>query len=1033
MSLASYWPTTKNIAECIQTEAEELNESVLLAVHEQMNLVKSIGNGKSAQQHDVNENDLLLEVLKTERPIPIIAGSGMGKSHLIRWLHAKLKVHKTVIEENWHMVRIPKNSSLRQVLAILLDNLEGDIFEQARHRIDEVGSSLKEYELADLFVLFMAHRIIDIANDTKKKQKDYAVEQQAKGVDKHTIKASEQFKKLNEMVSFSKQLPNLVSDLAFKKQLLKPGSSVHQIATRWTKGASDEEIGENAYQLTETEFKQILNSLEVDDLSLPARDVIANLRLDSDTSQMEKAVRVINEALSKASQTAFQQLFQFNSGNFQDLFKDIRKHLKQQNRTLLILVEDLAAISAIEDVLLDSLMEERLDDLCILRSVIAVTSGHALHSRKLETIRTRVNGEWNINEKDSDENNERERIISFCARYLNAARYGQDSLTNLIDGSEEDFKLEPFNAGLLANEEQLQLEAFGVSHENIPLFPFNRNCINTLIDWYCLDLKKEVFFNPRAVLHNILLGVLQKHEIDFRCGVFPTKVTLLYKLNALEGEILRLGLDNEQQQAIVISNLWADADSLMGVKETLSTHIANAFNSPKFANKLVDVIADLPVKPNAPSSERNKVNRGSTAQKSNLEKEVDLWTNHDTPLSAKTANKLRSKLFDMICDYSKPEFMGFNKGNLFGKNGNLSVYQHVFKSGQRFSFELPFVLGNPQIIVSKFCDEATFFKKENDSHFFQRAALAILRYDEKGSWDYQGGVEDYIYYQRFIERWVPAQIKLMRAKVINELPSAIAKQKRIAVGLGVTLPNKASELLPVLLQSRAHLQGQLAPPINDAYSLFRDQLLDEWDNQKALWLSQISTFNNAVDFYEFGVANKVAKKITSELLTSAQNTLRKGVIKSIQPELSLIQEMLSDCTIQEDFESALETMKSIYRRIAEAHFLPNDSVARQTFNSYVKTVQDTVKLEQVKNSIKLTTETDEIKQLQLLSKVDGVMLKDTYKLLESWKKMSSFSMKKLESANERTSAHQVEALNNKIELALSEYESVVINAQSGEK
>ncbi|MGJ7651081.1 hypothetical protein ACSF6G_20665 [Escherichia coli] len=39
-------------------------------------------------------------------------------------------------------------------------------------------------------------------------------------------------------------------------------------------------------------------------------------------------------------------------------FQDIRKEFLRLNRRLVILVEDMAAISAIEDVLIDSLIEE---------------------------------------------------------------------------------------------------------------------------------------------------------------------------------------------------------------------------------------------------------------------------------------------------------------------------------------------------------------------------------------------------------------------------------------------------------------------------------------------------------------------------------------------------------------------------------------------------------------------------------------------------------------------------------------------------
>jgi hypothetical protein len=46
MSMMEYWPSRKNIVQCIRNEAEELEDHVLLAVHEPMLLTRC----------DVNEN-----------------------------------------------------------------------------------------------------------------------------------------------------------------------------------------------------------------------------------------------------------------------------------------------------------------------------------------------------------------------------------------------------------------------------------------------------------------------------------------------------------------------------------------------------------------------------------------------------------------------------------------------------------------------------------------------------------------------------------------------------------------------------------------------------------------------------------------------------------------------------------------------------------------------------------------------------------------------------------------------------------------
>ena len=156
--LESYWPSKGQIKDCIRTEAEELAEHVLLAVHEPMTLTRRIAHSTGGERK--TENDLLNHILENERPSPIIGESGIGKSHLIRWLDAKLRVHQKSVD--WHIRRIPKNASLGQVLEILLDGLEGDEFETARKKIREVGERLNVSEVADHLIVFMSHRLDEL-------------------------------------------------------------------------------------------------------------------------------------------------------------------------------------------------------------------------------------------------------------------------------------------------------------------------------------------------------------------------------------------------------------------------------------------------------------------------------------------------------------------------------------------------------------------------------------------------------------------------------------------------------------------------------------------------------------------------------------------------------------------------------------------------------------------------------------------------------------------------------------------------------
>ncbi len=149
MSLLNFWPTEQNILDCIKPEAENPQDAVFLAVHQPMKLKRrSFG---SNQEQDGTEHDLLDEFLKDDLPtgtllVPILGNSGIGKSHLVRWLDVQLRQRSD--KDKRHVIRIPKSSSLKTVLRRILDGLGGPRYdairkqlESARERMDHIQAT----------------------------------------------------------------------------------------------------------------------------------------------------------------------------------------------------------------------------------------------------------------------------------------------------------------------------------------------------------------------------------------------------------------------------------------------------------------------------------------------------------------------------------------------------------------------------------------------------------------------------------------------------------------------------------------------------------------------------------------------------------------------------------------------------------------------------------------------------------------------------------------------------------------------------
>ena len=121
MSLSDFWPTERNVLECIKPEAENPRDEVFLAIHQPMRLEKK--HLKNNSKSSATEHDLLSALLSNDIPsgtllIPIVGASGIGKSHIVRWLDVQLRQRMDV--EKRHVIRIPKSSSLKSVLRRLL-------------------------------------------------------------------------------------------------------------------------------------------------------------------------------------------------------------------------------------------------------------------------------------------------------------------------------------------------------------------------------------------------------------------------------------------------------------------------------------------------------------------------------------------------------------------------------------------------------------------------------------------------------------------------------------------------------------------------------------------------------------------------------------------------------------------------------------------------------------------------------------------------------------------------------------------------
>ncbi|MDL2198121.1 protein DpdH [Halopseudomonas aestusnigri] len=992
MSVINYWPSSEHISQCIRTEAEELADHVLLAVHEPMQLLR-VGDGAELQ---CTEADLLAHFLEVERPIPLIGRSGVGKSHLIRWLESQLKLQSQ--SANWHIVRIPKNASLRQVLEILLKGLEGEEFESARLRIRSVGEMLKVEEVADLLLTFMSQQLQRL-NARVTEQVIYYRDNPL-ALQQLPSKERERWRDIHAHTTPGCGLSELITDPNFKRSLLNPKHCIYQFASRLTQGATDQELSRNDYQIRAEDLDFSFN---LDDLSQSARQYVSRAQLNTNRQAQATAAGVLNEVLGESTRTAFRHLFSFNGGSFLDLFKDIRRTLKHQDRTLVVLVEDMAAISAIEDVLIDSLLEEAVRDekqeLCTLRSAIAVTDGYQGYLRRQDTIRTRAQYEWLIRDHGQSRDQTLERIVDFCGRYLNAARHGSAKLKASWLARSTDISWPLIWEDPEGPPEELQ--AFGYSPSGVPLFPFNRNAINALADHYCSN-DEELKFNPRQVLNQIVLRVLRDHRQACKEHRFPPAEFAGIKGGAGLIDLYRL---DEPARCETVAAIWGHGcRSIAELQRDLDWRVANVFGLNELASLLKEVQPVGFVRPPArtdtvPKNIKTAVEpRGlkPDPDQYRLEEVVSEWFQRKRKLEQEESKKLRSALNKMYQQYAHSDWFG------------LGVRPELL-SGSFVYINIPFsITGNRTTNLVSFCQEEDFDDPQKAAAL-KGVALALLRYENANpksggvGWQYDGGFEDYLRYQNFAAYWVPQVLETLAVMERSKLPEIMSRQLSLVPVLGLwrTASNDRQRLNELLTPAENILES-LPVAASTVLSELRRSALDEWDGKREAWLKLVAANDHGMD------GDLALKTFRDALKVGFGQTLvryDRQIVQELQPSFNVLS-ILEVYSRHEQFCLLLDEMIEIVRGLSEGglHYpdLTSDVPNAKKMVEALSSLRASEVWATVKIFLLFWKESELPKKMQMINQVDGKNLEKAVQTLSAWDKIYANVLPRLENENRQS-------------------------------
>lgn len=415
--------------------------------------------------------------------VPIVGDSGTGKSHLVRWLRANVGDRS-----DWHIVYVPKwGTNLRRVVELVLEGIDGAVFDEAREKLAQAADSSIDRGLAPERLLNELQVLVGGANQDVEERSDYR----------------------DYLVA---HLPDFLSDPLVRKTLLESGGVIERFVALAMAGRShDDGLDEEAFHFTEKDLP--VDIARISEASAVAQDVYRNLA--GDAQLHATAVALLNEEL----EGAVRRLFLTSQIQVADVLLEVRRALLALDKELVLFIEDMTVLHGVQRELLNALTEPARRSgeaqLCDLRVAMAVTSGYF---DDLDTVATRAQTAYSLDlEYGVRGGITQPEAVQFVGRYLNAARLGESAINGAFTAGATGWV---GNACSDCEFRETCHGSFGtaaVDGEEYGLYPFNEAALDRMV-----RSVSRPYFDARTILREVLHRVLSAASEELAAGSFPS-------------------------------------------------------------------------------------------------------------------------------------------------------------------------------------------------------------------------------------------------------------------------------------------------------------------------------------------------------------------------------------------------------------------------------------------------------------------------------------------------------------------------------
>lgn len=679
-ALAPCWNETE-LLHILKPDAEEIDDRVFRAVHCPTELQIQVGDWTTGNLVPISPEDLLsdfLDPLRNYVQMAVVGESGTGKSHLIQWLRMNIPADTSTV-----LLTIPRTgTSLRGIIERIISQLPDGERTAYEERLRASGNyAMTQPAKVSRFLNELAHAIEHSNTCTDPLDKD-----------------------------LSSELPNIFLDPNLRAEFFtQPGGTTDLIVQHIFNDPSSRDQDDRRREFRMGDLP--LDGRSYGQVAGKSRDAIDFI--NGENGMEQRAINLMNTHRN----VAIAHTLNFSADHLIELMNTLRRHLKQQGKRLILLIEDFARVQGIDTALLQALItppNQGAELLCELRWAMAVTTGPY---KLLEaTVRSRATI---VVDMDRSQPASIERLT---AGYLNALRLGNVRLEQLhaLDSP-------PSYCGGCRHKEAC-LPAFG-DVEGIGLFPFTRTAVNIMAR-RTGSVDADGSFNARRYMRFVLEGVLKYHYGELSQGEFPSSalvrriggtgsLTPAQKQNLQE----RDGVSFERRVALL--ELWSDR----GEVTNLDPGIQEAFG--------IGLLRDAGTSTNnielELQEERIPINQPRLPTHIPT---LHKWANGEIVLPSAVVNELRVLVYGAIESYIDWDLLGMERIAVAGTTTPKAAFRQTSinfeaQQTQRLTALVAIDLGRGSAL----------------------ALEALLSFKHYQNWDFPDGVQLLTNLMEYLEQW----------------------------------------------------------------------------------------------------------------------------------------------------------------------------------------------------------------------------------------------------------------------------------------